>query len=62
MQAFLSKINWTQIVAFGAMLITMFGFELSVEDQLKIVAGIQGVQSAITVVLRTFFTKPAPTA
>ena len=51
-----SKINWTQIVAAAAMLLTVFGFELSTEAQLSIVAGIGFVSQFMTVIFRSFFT------
>lgn len=58
--AWLSKINWTQAVAFLAMLGTIFGFNLDPATQVAIVAGIQGVQSLITIILKTFV-KPTVT-
>jgi hypothetical protein len=55
--AWLSKINWTQAVAFLAMLATVFGFDLDPKTQVAIVAGIQSVQSVVTWILKTFFNK-----
>ncbi len=52
-----SKINWTQIVGVVAMAATMFGLDLSAAEQATIVSGIVAVQAAITVILRTWFTK-----
>jgi hypothetical protein len=58
--AILSKINWTQVVGFVAMALTLFGFNLEPDDQVKIVAGIGAIQSVATIIFRTFFTgKPA---
>ena len=58
--AMLSKINWTQIVAFAASLLTIFGLDLSPELQVAIVAAIQGIAGLLTIVWRTWFTaKPA---
>lgn len=54
--AWLSKINWTQGVAFIAMLLTVFGLDLPPEQQVAIVGIIQGIQSFGTWVLRTWFT------
>lgn len=52
----LSKINWTNIVAAAAMLLTVFGFELSTETQLQIVTGIGLVSQFLSVIFRTWFT------
>ncbi len=54
--AWLSKINWTQFVAFIAMLLTMFGIDLPPETQASILAAIVAGSSVITWVLKTFFT------
>lgn len=54
--AWSSKINWTQGVALLAMLGTFFGFDLDTETQGEILAGIIGVQAAVTWVLKTWFT------
>jgi hypothetical protein len=51
-----SKINWTQMVAFAAMIATVFGIEVPEEQKVAIVAVIQGIQSVLTWVLRTFYT------
>jgi len=51
-----SKINWTQAVAFAAMLFTMFGIDLPADVQAQIVAGIVAAQGVLTWVLRTWFT------
>ena len=55
--SFASKINWTQGLALLASVLVVFGIELPVDVQLAIVAVIQGVQSVITWVIRTWFTK-----
>lgn len=52
----LSKINWTQFVAFLAMLATMFGFDVPAEIQAQIVAVILAVSNVVTWVMRTWFT------
>ena len=54
--AWASKINWTQAVAFAAMLFTMFGIDLPQDVQTEVVAGIVAGQSVLTWVLRTWFT------
>ena len=53
----LSKINWTQIIAFVAMVLTMFGFDFTVEDQLKVVAAIGMGGQLVTIFFRVFKTK-----
>lgn len=54
--AWLSKINWTQGIALLAMAGTFFGFDLPAETQAEILAGIVGIQAAVTWLLKTFFT------
>ncbi len=56
--AMASKINWVQIIGVVAMLGTLTGlFDISATDQAAIVGGILAVQAAVTVILRTWFTK-----
>jgi len=55
--AFLSKINWTQAVAFAAMVFTMFGIDVPDDVQAHIVVGIGAMQAVLTWVFRTWFTK-----
>lgn len=55
--AALSKINWTNGIAFIATLGTVFGLNISPEQQLQIVAGIGIVSQIATVIFRTFMTK-----
>jgi len=55
--AALSKINWTQALAVAASLAAVFGLDLTLEQQATAVLAIQGVQSAATIVFRTFMTK-----
>jgi hypothetical protein len=55
--AWLSKINWTQIVGFAAMIGTLFGVNVPDDVKVQIVAGIGSAQAVITWVLRTWFTK-----
>jgi uncharacterized protein (DUF697 family) len=54
--AALSKINWTQIVSMGAMLATVFGFDITPETQVQILAGITAIGTVATFIFRTFFT------
>jgi hypothetical protein len=55
--AWASKINWAQMVAMGAMLLTMFGVNLPPEVQAHVVAGIVAAQAIVTWVIKTWFTK-----
>lgn len=54
--AALSKINWTQLVSMAAMLATVFGFDISPEMQVQILAGITAIGTVMTFIFRTFFT------
>lgn len=54
--SFASKINWTQVVAALAIFATMFGFELTAENQAAIVAVIALVAQGVTLIARTWFT------
>ena len=54
-----SKINWTQVIGFLCTVLALVlghGFEVSANVQLVIVAAIQAVQAAATVILKTYFT------
>lgn len=50
-----SKINWTQAVAFLAMLLTLFGIDMPDDVKLETVALIQAAQSVLTWILHTYF-------
>jgi len=52
-----SSTVWTQVVAFAAIVATVFGFEMTPEQQVVIATAIAGLANAVTVVLRVFFTK-----
>lgn len=52
--AWFSKINWTQAVSLLATFLALKGLTLDPETQVAIVAGIQGVQSAVTWAFRTW--------
>ena len=54
--AFLSKINWAQAIGFAAMILSTFGIDLDDKTRADILAGIIGLQGAITWILRTWFT------
>lgn len=54
--AWWSKINWTQGLASAAALATLFGVDLDAQTQANILAGIVGIQAAVTWVLKTFVT------
>jgi hypothetical protein len=50
-----SKINWTQAVAFLAMLLTLFGIDMPDNVKLETVALIQAVQTIATWLLHNVF-------
>lgn len=52
----LSKINWVQIVSLIATGLTLFGFDLTPEQQAGIVSTIVAGSNLLTIVLRTYFT------
>lgn len=52
----LSKINWTQIVAFAAMIAAMFGMDLTPETQAAVVSAVVAIQGVLTIIFRTWFT------
>jgi hypothetical protein len=57
--AWLSKINWTQAVGITASIlavITAGEYNIPPEQQVAIVGVIQGIQSVLTWVLKTWFT------
>lgn len=55
--AFLSKINWTQVVGPAAAVLAFFGVKDVTADQLAaIIIGIQSLQSVVTVIIKTFYT------
>lgn len=56
--AFLSKINWVQVVPYAASLLAYVGLEeITADTLLAIIMGVYGVQSVTTVLLRTYYTK-----
>ena len=57
--AWLSKINWTQAVGMAATALALASgnkYQLPMDTQVEIVAGIQGIQAAATWVIKTWFT------
>jgi hypothetical protein len=57
--AWSSKINWTELVKAGAVLLTMFGVTLDGETQKMVVAAIVAGGGVVTWVLRTWFNNSA---
>lgn len=55
--AWFSKINFAQVVAVLATVLTFFGLDLPAETQAQILAAIASVTAVITWVLRTFFNR-----
>lgn len=56
--AWTSKINWTQLAGPAATALAYFGLSgIDANTLLAIFAGVQGLQSVVTIVMRTFFTK-----
>lgn len=53
----LSKVNWTQFASIGATLLAWIGLDLSAEQLVAVITGIQAVQSIATVIFKTWFTK-----
>lgn len=54
--AWLSKINWTQAVAFFAVMLASFGIDLDPKTQVAIVAVIAGTGHVLTWIIKTWFT------
>lgn len=53
-----SKINWTQFAGVGVALLALIGLKGISEEQLvAILIGVQAVQSVVTIIIRTYFTK-----
>ena len=58
--AWASKINWTQAIGIGASILAVVSshkYEIPVETQLSLVAGIQGMQAVVTWIIKTWFNK-----
>jgi vacuolar-type H+-ATPase subunit I/STV1 len=54
--AFLSKINWTQLISVLASLLVVFGVNIPPELQAHIAAAITAVSAIATIVMKTWFT------
>jgi hypothetical protein len=52
----MSKINWTQLIAAVAMLLTMFGLDITPEHQAAAVVVIGLISQFATVIWKTWFT------
>lgn len=57
-----SKINWTNGVAFVAAVAAVFGLDIPLDLQAKVVTGIAIGLPIVNMVLRTFFTGKSVTA
>jgi hypothetical protein len=53
--AWLSKVNWVQVVAFLAMVLSYFGLPLDATQQAAIVVVIGVLSQIVTIILRTWF-------
>ena len=53
--AWFSKINWTQGIAFLAMILSIFGFDLDAKTQTEILGAIISLTAVVTWFFRTFF-------
>lgn len=60
--AWSSKVNWTQAVAFIAMVLAVFGIDMPDSVKLEVVALIQAAQSILTWIIKTWFTTTVTTA
>jgi hypothetical protein len=55
--AWLSKINWTQVIGLAAsVLVFTTGIDLPLEQQAQVVLAIQALQGIVTWVLKTWWT------
>lgn len=58
--AWASKINWTQAIGIIASILAVVSshkYEIPIETQLSLVAGIQGLQAVVTWIIKTWFNK-----
>lgn len=53
--AWASKVNWTQAIAAGAMILAYFGINLDANTQAAVLALIVALQSITTFVIKTWF-------
>lgn len=54
--AFLSKINWTQLISVLASLLIVFGVNIPPELQAHLAAAITALSAIVTIVMKTWFT------
>lgn len=54
--AFLSKINWTQLISVLASLLIVFGINIPPELQAHLAAAITALSAILTIVMKTWFT------
>ena len=55
--AYLSKVNWTQLIMLLLTVLTYFGVPIDDATKLQIVSGVVALGTVLTVVWKTFFTK-----
>lgn len=60
--ALASKINWTQLVMIAAMILAMFGLNITPAEQAAIVTTLGVVGGLITIVVKTWFTNSVTSA
>lgn len=60
--SWLSKINWVQAVSILATIISIWGIDMDAKTQVAVVGIIQGIQTVVTWVLRTWFTTSVTSA
>lgn len=54
--AWLSKINWTQLISVLASLLVVFGVNIPPELQAHLAAAITALTALVTIVMKTWFT------
>lgn len=55
--AFLSKINWTQVLTVAFTLLAAFGVNIPEDMKVNLITAVTAIGGLLTVVLRTWFTK-----
>lgn len=60
--AWLSKINWTQILTVVFTLLAAFGVNIPEEMKVNIIAAVTAIGGIVTVVMRTWFTTKVTSA
>lgn len=54
--AWLSKINWTQILTVAFTLLAAFGVNIPEEMKVNLIAAVTAIGGLVTIVMRTWFT------